>query len=86
MTARGGARGRGEGVVRAEIKGGGWAVAEFSSDLSTKLTLKFLLCQEVPRGHSLPLSPSLSVFLWRIRPVTTLQNSRATLIAPSIMN
>ena len=72
--------------MRAEIKGGGWAVAEFSSDLSTKLTLKFLLCQEVPRGHSLPLSPSLSVFLWRIRPVTTLQNSRATLIAPSIMN
>lgn len=84
MTARGGARGRGEGVVRAEIKGGGWAVAEFSSDLSTKLTLKFRLCQEVPRGHSLP--PSLSVFLWRIRSVTTLQNSRATLIAPSIMN
>lgn len=26
--------------------------AEFSSDLSTKLTLKFLLCQEVPHGHS----------------------------------
>lgn len=69
--------------MHAEIKGGGWAVAEFSSDLSTKLTLKFLLCQEVPRGHS-PPPPSLS--LWRIRPVTTLLNSRATLIAPSIMN
>lgn len=40
--------------MHAEIKGGGWAVAEFSSDLSTKLTLKFLLCQEVPRGHSPP--------------------------------
>lgn len=47
-------------MVHAEIKGGGWAVAEFSSDLSTKLTLKFLLCQEVPRGHSPPLSLSLS--------------------------
>lgn len=47
--------------MRAEIKGGGWAVAEFSSDLSTKLTLKFRLCQEVPRGHSLP--PSLSLCL-----------------------
>lgn len=68
--------------MHAEIKGGGWAVAEFSSDLSTKLTLKFLLCQEVPRGHS----PLLSLSLWRIRPVTTLLNSRATLIAPSIMN
>lgn len=68
--------------MHAEIKGGGWAVAEFSSDLSTKLTLKFLLCQEVPRGHS----PPLSLSLWRIRLVTTLLNSRATLIAPSIMN
>lgn len=47
-------------MVHAEIKGGGWAVAEFSSDLSTKLTLKFLLCQEVPRGHSPPLSLSLA--------------------------
>lgn len=47
--------------MHAEIKGGGWAVAEFSSDLSTKLTLKFLLCQEVPRGHSPPpLSLSLA--------------------------
>lgn len=46
--------------MHAEIKGGGWAVAEFSSDLSTKLTLKFLLCQEVPRGHSPSLSLSLA--------------------------
>lgn len=54
--------------------------AEFSSDLSTKLTLKFLLCQEVPHGHSLAKACR------RIRPVTTLLNSRATLIAAGIMN